>query len=302
MAIALLLAASGAPAPAGGQGHAGHAGTASTPNAPARPIRISPEALHGGGGVPPGWRFSLPAGDPEAGRRAFVDLKCYTCHQVQGEQFPLKPGEAATAGPELTGMAHHHPTGYIVESIVNPSAVVVDRPGYFGGDGRSIMPAMPEMTVGQLIDLVAYLQSRGGDAGHAHSRGREQTIGGYRVRLAFQPVRGGHDHAHHQQQHGAGSTPPHGKGLLTATVVDAASGQPIPTLPVTASIEATGTPSKTVKLGPAFGADGFHYAADVDLPATTTRIMVSVGPAQMRLEAGAPAQLVRAYLVPFQWK
>src|SRR4029434_3012456 len=109
-------------------------------------------------------------------RQVYVDLKCYACHQIKGEQFPLKPGEAATAGPDLTGMARHHPTEYLVESLVNPNAVVIDGPGYVGGDGRSIMPATPAMTLAQLIDLVAYLKSHRGDAGHA----QDQTLEQYR--------------------------------------------------------------------------------------------------------------------------
>ena len=57
------------------------------------------DALHAAGGVPPGWRFTLPPGDPAAGRQVYVDLKCYACHAIKGEQFPLKPGEAATRVP-----------------------------------------------------------------------------------------------------------------------------------------------------------------------------------------------------------
>src|SRR5206468_8024040 len=144
-------------------------------------------------------RFSLPPGDVAAGRQAFVDLKCYACHAIRGEQFPLQPGETATAGPDLAGMGGHHPTEYLVESIVNPNAVLVDGPGYIGGDGRSIMPAAPDMTVRQLVDLVAYLKSQRGDADHAHGLAREQTAGGYRVRLVYRPGgNGAHDeHAHH---------------------------------------------------------------------------------------------------------
>ena len=140
------------------------------------------DALHAAGGVPAGWRFTLPPGDPAAGRQVYVDFKCYACHQIKGEQFPLRPGEAAVAGPDLTGMARHHPTEYLVESLVNPSAVLIDGAGYVGGDGRSIMPATPAMTLAQLIDLVAYLKSQGGDAGHAQdepaSRPRAATASG----------------------------------------------------------------------------------------------------------------------------
>jgi hypothetical protein len=265
------------------------------------------DALHAAGGVPPGWRFTLPPGDPAAGRQAFVDLKCYACHAIKGEQFPLKPGEAAVAGPDLTGMGRHHPTEYLVESLVNPSAVLIDGPGYVGGDGRSIMPATPAMTLAQLIDLVAYLKSQGGDAGHAEDQWREQTAGGYRVKLAFLPIAadgGRRDQAHHQHGPGAPTGQDQGKGRyrLVVVVSDTASGQAIPYTPVTARIEATGGPARTVKLAPAFGAEGFHYAADVMLAEGTRKVTVSVGPATLKVGAGAPAQLTRAQTIVFDWK
>ena len=295
VAAALLLAAGGAGS-ARGQGHTGH-GTAPTPGASAP---ISMDALHAAGGVPPGWRFSLPPGDPAAGRQVYVDFKCYACHAIKGEQFPLKPGETATAGPDLTGMGQHHPTEYLVESLVNPNAVLIDGPGFVGGDGRSIMPAMPAMTLAQLIDLVAYLKSQGGDAGHAHDQPREQVAGGYRVRLAFLPAAtAGHaDHAHHQ--HGAAATP--AKGRIAVFLADAATGQAVPYAPVTARIEGEGRAPRTVTLMPAFGAEGFHYAADVTLPDRTRKVTVSVGPAALKVGAGAPAQITRTQTIVFDWK
>ena len=307
VAAALLVAAAGGGEPARGQGHAGHGAAPATPGALATPgTRITMDALHAAGGVPPGWRFTLPPGDPAAGRQAYVDLKCYACHQIKGEQFPLKPGEVAVAGPDLTGMGQHHPTEYLVESLVNPSAVLIEGPGYVGGDGRSIMPATPAMTLAQLIDLVAYLKSQGGDAGHAQEQPREQTAGGYRVRLAVLPTAAGGHGDHTQHQHGAaapsGKGQPTGKGRLVAFVADAASGQAIPYAPVTARIEATGKPARTVKLAPAFGAEGFHYVADVTLAAGTRKITVSIGPAALKVGAGAPAQLTRAQTIVFDWK
>jgi len=301
IAAVLLLAVFGGSGPARGQSHAGHGAAPAAPGAPTTGTRITMDALHATGGVPPGWRFTLPPGDPAAGRQVYLDLKCYACHQIKGEQFPLKPGEVATAGPDLTGMGQHHPTEYLVESLVNPSAVVIDGPGYVGGDGRSIMPATPGMTLGQLIDLVAYLKSQRGDADHAHDQPRERTAGGYRVRLAFLPIT---DHAQHQ--HGAGAPAgqghPLGKGRLVAFIADAASGQAIPYAPVTARIEAAGRPARSVKLAPAFGAEGFHYAADVALLAGTSKITVSVGPPVLKVGAGAPAQLTRTQTIVFDWK
>jgi len=116
------------------------------------------DALHRAGGVPPGWRLTPPAGDVATGRRLFADFGCASCHVVRGEPFAATAGQQGV-GPELTGMGSHHPAEYLVESILNPDAVLVDSPGYVGPDGRSVMPAYPEMTLLQLTDLVAYLQS-----------------------------------------------------------------------------------------------------------------------------------------------
>lgn len=127
---------------------------------------ITMEALHQAGGVPPGWKFTPPPGDAAAGRRAFVDLGCHTCHAVQGERFPAVADGEKRTGPDLTGMGSHHPAEYFAEAIANPNAVLVDGPGYIAPDGRSIMPAYPDMTLAQLANLVAYLKSltTGGDA------------------------------------------------------------------------------------------------------------------------------------------
>jgi mono/diheme cytochrome c family protein len=122
------------------------------------PVHISMADLHASGGTPPGWHFTLPAGDVEQGRRTFVDLGCPSCHVVRGEPFSPPPG-APAVGPELTGMGSHHPPLYFAESIINPDAVVVDGPGYASDDGHSRMPTYPDLTVVQLADLVAYLRS-----------------------------------------------------------------------------------------------------------------------------------------------
>jgi mono/diheme cytochrome c family protein len=143
----------------------------SAPRPQQPPVRITMDALHKAGGVPPGWKMAPPPGDVAAGRQAFIDFGCHSCHAIKGEQFPASPGEDSI-GPELTGMGSHHPPAYFVEAILNPDAVLVEGPGYLSDDNRSRMPAYPDMTVTQLADLVAYLQSLtagdGGEhAGHA---------------------------------------------------------------------------------------------------------------------------------------
>jgi len=137
--------------------HAGHAALLAALGAERGPFRVSMSELHGSGGVPKGWMFTPPPGEPARGRQVFARLECYRCHAVQGEDFPAPTG----AGPDLTGMGEHHPAGYLAESILNPNAVIVEGPGYIGPDGLSIMPDYRNsLTVSELIDLVAYLKSR----------------------------------------------------------------------------------------------------------------------------------------------
>jgi hypothetical protein len=136
----------------------GHTHPPGTPphDHPAAPVRITMEELHRHGGVPPGWRFTVPPGDPKEGRDVFVKLECFTCHAVKGVRFPTAPKAAEDVGPELTAMGSHHPPEYFAESILNPNAVIVTGPGYTGSDGLSRMPDYSDaLTVRQLIDLVA---------------------------------------------------------------------------------------------------------------------------------------------------
>ena len=129
-------------------------------------VRITMEALHAAGGVPPGWELALQPGDVKGGRQLFIEQGCVSCHVVQGANLPAVPAKERQIGPELTGMGAHHPPVYFLEAIVNPNAVLVEGPGYITPDGRSAMPAYPDLTVAQLQDLVAFLSSltTGGDA------------------------------------------------------------------------------------------------------------------------------------------
>jgi mono/diheme cytochrome c family protein len=158
----------------------------------AAPVRITMEELHRHGGVPPGWRFSFPAGDPGVGRRVFAKLECYTCHAVEGESFPGSPGQSAGRGPALTGMGGHHPAEYLAESILNPNAVIVTGPGHTGSDGRSVMPDYHDtLSVGELVDLVAYVKSLG-----AHREPHHRPAGGARTVPPPGAPRGGTGHHH----------------------------------------------------------------------------------------------------------
>jgi mono/diheme cytochrome c family protein len=140
-------------------------------------VRLSMDALHQQGGVPLGWQLTLAPGDVAAGRRAFADFGCGSCHQVGGDTSATA-ATASALGPDLSGMGSHHPPAYFAEAILNPDAVLIDAPGYLGADGRSTMPVYPDMTLGQLSDLVAYLTSlTQGGSPSCHAPGTAMPVG-----------------------------------------------------------------------------------------------------------------------------
>jgi Cytochrome c/Fe2+ transport protein len=297
-----------------GRAHADKEGHGHVPGPPAHhrqePVRITMEELHRHGGVPPGWRFTLPSGEPKEGREVFVKLECFKCHEVKGDQFPSVARQSTDVGPDLTGMGRHHPSEYFAESVLNPNAVIVTGPGYTGPDALSIMPDYQEsLTASELVDLVAYLKgltSGDGPDHHATAVGeREQLAGDYRVRMAYQ------EHAptgtHEAGRHGAGKAAPHGHpgkpphGHLMVFVTDAKSGDPVPYLPVTATIHAGKKEPRSVKLAPMVGGKGFHYGADLALPANTTRVLVRIGPTTMHVMPSAAERFKSPVSVSFDW-
>lgn len=127
--------------------------------------------------TPKGWRFALPPGNVDAGRKAFVAFECFKCHAVQGEKFPAPKPDQGGVGPDLSGMGPMHPVEYFAEAIIDPNASAAwrikhhkeEKKGYLGADGKTKMPSYNgAMTVQQLIDLVAYLKSLSAPPEHKH--------------------------------------------------------------------------------------------------------------------------------------
>lgn len=118
------------------------------------------------------WKFALPQGDPIEGRKVFVEMECYKCHEVGGETFPAVAAGEKGVGPELSQMAGMHPVEFFAESIINPNAVIDPKAkelGYIGEDGKSKMPDYSSvLTVKQVIDLATYLTSLKGAKHSGH--------------------------------------------------------------------------------------------------------------------------------------
>ena len=107
--------------------------------------------------------FRLPDGTPATGRATFVRLECHACHTVVGEDFPTPsaPGPVTVAlGGDVTRVQTY---GELVSSVINPSHKITRRypEAEVSRDGESLMRRYnDEMTVQELTDLVAFLQSK----------------------------------------------------------------------------------------------------------------------------------------------
>jgi hypothetical protein len=142
------------------------------------------------------------------------------------------------------------------------------------------------LTVTELIDLVAYLKSLTGGAGHAHPGAppaREQVAGSYRVRLDY--------HAHGTQT-----------GHVMVFVTDRQTGAPVPYLPVSVTLQARQATPRRVALAPMLGSDGFHYGADVSVPPGTTKVAVSIGRPTMRVMPSVAARFAAPQELSFDWR
>ncbi len=104
--------------------------------------------------------LKIPEGDREEGKFVFDDMRCWQCHKIAGEVFGTIKEEEGGVGPDLTGIGGIQTTEYLMESILNPSAVVVSGEGFAGLDGASKMPEYHDtMTLREMVDIVAYLKS-----------------------------------------------------------------------------------------------------------------------------------------------
>jgi mono/diheme cytochrome c family protein len=115
-----------------------------------------------GGDVKSARGFSLPEGDPEKGRAAFVKFECNGCHAIEGVEKVDIEGmlqDPIELGGKVTRLKTH---GELVTSIINPNHKIVT--GYplarVKEGGNTKMPdANRVMTVQELIDLVAFVES-----------------------------------------------------------------------------------------------------------------------------------------------
>jgi len=103
--------------------------------------------------------FVFPEGEMARGQKAFVDLKCYECHRVDGVADLPAPSVAQEKVVLLGGDVYAVRTyGDLVTAVIHPAKAVTA-----GGPATENL-AMPSvngnMTVAQMLDIVTFLHPR----------------------------------------------------------------------------------------------------------------------------------------------
>lgn len=107
--------------------------------------------------------LTLPVGNAQAGRQAFLDLKCTACHRIRAEAgFPAPFSDSL--GPDLDARPPHRTPSDLATAIVAPShAVSTGIDAALKTRLEGVLSPMGDfnqaMTVRQLSDMVAYLRS-----------------------------------------------------------------------------------------------------------------------------------------------
>lgn len=127
------------------------------PTATVKPATVARAEYETGGAT-----VVLPQGEPRAGRQAFLDLKCVVCHRVPAQGFPAPV--SLSRGPDLDQALRRRTRADLAAAIVLPSHAMSlktsDEIKTHLEGGLSPMGDFSRiMTVRQLADLLAYLQS-----------------------------------------------------------------------------------------------------------------------------------------------
>jgi len=102
--------------------------------------------------------FVFPEGNVARGHKAFVDLKCYACHRVDGVAdlpAPLAaPEKVVLLGGDVVRLRTY---GELVTAVIHPSYEITAGPR--SPDRKvSAMPVVNDiMTVTQMLDIVTFL-------------------------------------------------------------------------------------------------------------------------------------------------
>jgi mono/diheme cytochrome c family protein len=107
--------------------------------------------------------FVLPEGDIAQGEQVFIDFNCHGCHTIPGVDFPetsFTPPFILEIGGKVYRVKNY---GELLTAVSNPDHIISAK--YIAmlakADREAVISPMPyfgeEMTVAELIDLVAFL-------------------------------------------------------------------------------------------------------------------------------------------------
>ncbi len=124
-------------------------------------------ALAGGCASASLFGFPVEEGDIVAGRQAFIDHRCHQCHSVAAERLPPLAGAdrpiLELGGPTAVVKSYAE----LTTSIINPNHAISQRYRdqqlaklQITIDSPMVRPNLDTMTVRQLIDIVAFLDSK----------------------------------------------------------------------------------------------------------------------------------------------
>jgi len=111
--------------------------------------------------------FPVEQGDIAAGRQAFIDHQCHQCHTIAGEQMPALAGMSwpmlELGGPTTVVRSYAD----LTTSVINPDHAISERysdrlllDAEIPLESPMRTPDLDTMTVRQLIDIVAFLDSK----------------------------------------------------------------------------------------------------------------------------------------------
>jgi mono/diheme cytochrome c family protein len=111
--------------------------------------------------------FPVEQGDIAAGRQAFIAHQCHQCHTIAGEQLPALAGMSwpmlQLGGPTTIVRSYED----LTTSIINPDHSISERyrnqlrlEAAIPLESPMRTPDLDTMTVRQLIDIVAFLDSK----------------------------------------------------------------------------------------------------------------------------------------------
>ena len=110
--------------------------------------------------------FVLPEGDIPQGEQVFVDFNCHGCHTIPEMEFPateFEPPFILDIGGNVYRVKNY---GELLTSVVNPDHIISQKYKLMleQAERKTAISPMPyfgeEMTVAELIDLVAFLHAQ----------------------------------------------------------------------------------------------------------------------------------------------